>query len=247
MMRVNLLGPVEIQGPDGSVVSLSPTQQVLVCVLALRSPQVVLADQLVDALWPTDPPQAAYTVLRNHVKRLRKRLGPELAPAVRTGSNGYLLAVERGMVDAFEFGDAHDAGAAALAAGRTCEAAATLTWALGLWRGPALCGIRAPALSADQRRLETQRLEAVKTNLDVQLVLGRHRQVAPELVELQRLHPFDERLGALAMTALERCGRRSEALRLYDDLRSGLSRTLGISPAASTQRDFEAILRGERA
>jgi len=244
-VQVNLLGPVEVVGSDGVPLSLSPTQQVLVSVLALRSPHIVQTDHLVETLWSTDPPASPYTVLRNHVKRLRKRLGPELAQTVRSGTSGYWLAVDRSTVDAFAFGDAYDAGSAALAAGKTSEAAAALGWALGLWRGPALGAINSPALDPDRRRLEASRVEAIKMNLELQLGFGRHRQVAAELVELQRLYPFDERLGALAMAALERCGRRSEALGVYADLRLGLSRTLGIAPAASTQRDFEAILRGE--
>ena len=62
------------------------------------------------------------------------------------------------------------------------------------------------------------------------LALGRHGEVAGELAGLVAEFPLRERLAALLMTALYRCGRRGEALAVYDATRRVLAGELGLDP-----------------
>jgi DNA-binding SARP family transcriptional activator len=55
--------------------------------------------------------------------------------------------------------------------------------------------------------------------------------VLPELQRLIIEQPLRERLQALAMLALYRCGRQTEALDLYGEFRSRLRQQLGLEPA----------------
>ena len=62
------------------------------------------------------------------------------------------------------------------------------------------------------------------------LALGRHGEVAGELAGLVAEFPLRERLAGLLMTALYRCGRRGEALAVYDGTRRVLAGELGLDP-----------------
>src|SRR5438128_9593157 len=55
-------------------------------------------------------------------------------------------------------------------------------------------------------------------------------------------HPLRERLVALWMVALHRCGRRAEALAAYDAARKRLAGELGIEPGERLQRLYAAML-----
>ncbi len=56
-------------------------------------------------------------------------------------------------------------------------------------------------------------------------------------------HPLRERLRALRMLALYRCGRQAEALEAFRDARARLVDELGIEPGAELQELERAILR----
>jgi DNA-binding SARP family transcriptional activator len=60
------------------------------------------------------------------------------------------------------------------------------------------------------------------------LALGRHGEVAGELAGLVAEFPLRERLAGLLMTAVYRCGRRGEALAVYDGARRVLAGELGL-------------------
>ena len=103
-------------------------------------------------------------------------------------------------------------------AGRAGDAAAArelFGQALGLWRGAALADAAplCPRLAGEAAQLEEARLAVVEERIGADLALGRHREVAGELAGLVEEFPLRERLAALLMTALYRCGRRGEAWR----------------------------------
>ena len=63
-----------------------------------------------------------------------------------------------------------------------------------------------------------------------------HAEVAGELTGLVGEFPLRERLAALLMTALYRCGRRGEALAAYDATRRVLAAELGLDPGPELAR-----------
>ena len=86
-------------------------------------------------------------------------------------------------------------------------------------------------VAAFSSRLEQVRLDAAEARLNAMLGLGRHAEVATEVGDLIVQHPLRERLRALHMLALVRCGRQAEALAAFTDLRRILVEELGIEPS----------------
>ena len=136
---------------------------------------------------------------------------------------------------------AHDA----LAAGDREDAATLLRAGLSLWRGPALSGIDRPFAEIEAARLEERRLLVTEERMGLELDLGRHEELIGDLVALVRAHPLRERLRALLMLALQRAGRRAEALAVYQDGRRLLVETLGIEPGPQLRAVHQDLLRDE--
>jgi Bacterial transcriptional activator domain len=87
-----------------------------------------------------------------------------------------------------------------------------------------------PRLAGEAARLEEARLAVTEERIGCDLALGRHGEVAGELAGLVAEFPLRERVAALLMTALYRCGRRGEALAVYDGARRVLAEQLGLDP-----------------
>jgi len=68
----------------------------------------------------------------------------------------------------------------------------------------------------------------------------------PELERLVNEYPFREQLWGQLMLALYRAGRRTDALKGYERLRTALREEMGISPSAAL-RDMAARIVGEDA
>src|SRR5215213_6617630 len=91
MTRFRILGPLEVEGPDGPLALGGQKQRALLAVLLLNLGRVVATDSVIDKLWGEDPPRTAATSLQNLVSQLRKLLG---ADAVETRPPGYALHAE---------------------------------------------------------------------------------------------------------------------------------------------------------
>ncbi|MCP9954701.1 AfsR/SARP family transcriptional regulator [Actinomadura madurae] len=79
----------------------------------------------------------------------------------------------------------------------------------------------------------------------VELALGRHRELVGELMGPVGEHPFRERLRVLLMIALARAGRQSEALDVYHEGRRSLDEELGLEPGRELQEVHAAVLRDD--
>ena len=130
------------------------------------------------------------------------------------------------------FRDLAGRGREAARAGDAAGARDLFGQALGLWRGAALADAAplCPRLAGEAARLEEARLAVTEERIGCDLALGRHGEVAAELAGLVAEFPLRERLAALLMTALYRCGRRGEALAVYDGARRVLAGELGLDP-----------------
>ena len=95
-MEFRILGPLEVVS-DGQALELGGAKQrTLLAVLLLHANRVVSQDELIDALWDDDPPDAAQKSLHVHVFGLRKLLGKE---RLQTKPPGYALRVVDGELD----------------------------------------------------------------------------------------------------------------------------------------------------
>ena len=234
---VALLGPVEV-GPAGGVMAsvAQPRLRVLLGLLGVVGGRMVTAEALVDGLWGEDWSPRREQNLHALVYQLRRRLAtlePDKgATRLARAGTGYRLVLGPEELDVAVFRDLAGRGREAARAGDAAGARELLGQALGLWRGAALADA-APLcsrLAGEAARLEEARLAVTEERVGCDLALGRHGEVAAELAGLVAEFPLRERLAALLMTALYRCGRRGEALAVYDGARQVLAGELGLDP-----------------
>lgn len=239
-VEFRILGPVEAL-EDGRPLNLGgPRPRAVLAVLLLHAGQVVTTSTLIDQVWGERAPDTAANVLQSYVSQLRKALGRD---TIETKEPGYRLRVEHEALDLRRFERLAADGAEQLERGRADDAAALLTEALTLWRGPALADVADEgSLQLAAARLDELRLIALERRLEADLACGRHGELVGELDALSAAHPLRERPRELQMLALYRCGRQADALAAYRAARTMLVDELGIEPTTALQELERAIL-----
>ncbi|MDX6283604.1 MAG: hypothetical protein QOH03_4675 [Kribbellaceae bacterium] len=236
-MDFRLLGAIEI---SGQVSVLRRQERSLLAILLLRANESVPLADLVDLLWPDDPPADARGSLQVYLSRLRKAL-PGIT--ITSSAAGYAVQVEPESVDVERF-----RRQLALARNESDPVlrADSLRLALELWRGDPLADLT-PEVTRDRLSagLIEEHASAVEDRVEADLQAGRHEQVKEELADLVREHPRRERLMAAWMTALYRSDRKPEALRAYQELAERLATEFGLDPAPALRRLHLAILRDD--
>jgi predicted ATPase/DNA-binding SARP family transcriptional activator len=238
---VKLLGPLEVRASGEPVKFEGAKQRALFTVLALRAPEAVPTDELVEVLWGEQPPAGAGQALQKQISRLRHRLGG--GSELRYGPAGYALEIDRESVDTHRFAALLESARVKLAQSDAVGAGADLRAALALWRGPALADHRADEFALrDIARLEEMRAEAIEERLAADLASGRDADLIGEIQALVGEHPLRERLRGHLMLALYRAGRQAEALETMREGRKLLVDELGIEPGPELRRLERMIL-----
>jgi DNA-binding SARP family transcriptional activator len=218
-------------------------RKTVLAVLAMQAGEVVSTDRLADIVWGQRIPRTASNTLQSHVSFLRRVIGTRGTISARSG--GYLLDLG---CEATDVAVAERLIRHGTQSADPVEVVRLLKDALALWRGSPLQDISGPGWTRDQaHRLGHLRLTAHKAQALARLALGQHTELTAELEPLTREHPMDEQLHEHLMLALYRGGRQSEALRLYDRLRSALRDQLGIDPGRGVRDLHTAILRQDDA
>ena len=238
-MRYLVLGPLTAVAADGSAAALGgPKQRLVLASLVFSAGRTVSVDELVDTVWPAEPPPRARHAIQTYVSALRGVLDDAID---RVGA-GYRLAIDPDVVDAHRF-------TALAAAGREhlhtapVSAAALLRDALALWRGPPLADLGGHrTLLTDVQRLGELRIDAIEDRLAADLAIGWHREAAAELEALTEEHPYRERLHELHLLALYRSGRQVDALQAYQRVRDRLVDELGVEPGPALEALHRRIL-----
>ena len=235
-MRFAILGPLQVHDGITPLSLGGGHQRKLLALLLLHANQPVSSDRLIEELWGGRPPETAAKALQGLVSQLRKQLG---TATVETVSGGYLVRVDDGDLDALRFEQLlHDARRL-----ENADALAALHEALSLWRGPALADFAYDDFARGQiERLEELRVTCIERRIALELALGRHDDLVPELEVLVREHPLRERLRHQLMLALYRSGRQAEALEAYGDARKVLRDELGLDPGDDLRELQKAIL-----
>ncbi|MFE4518629.1 BTAD domain-containing putative transcriptional regulator [Kitasatospora sp. NPDC056783] len=253
-MEIRMLGALGVRLCGVSVVPSAPKPRQVLALLALRADQVVPAAVLAEELWSERPPRSARTTVQTYVLQLRDLIdralvqggGPGASCAkdvLVTSAGGYMLNSGGGLVDLQEFDRLAGQGYRAMDVGDFPLAACQLGEALALWRGPAFADIKLGSqLVLEARRLEETRLCALDQRIEADLRLGRHRVLLAELTVLVDRYRTHESLYGQYMIALQRSGRRGEALEAYQRLRNTLVRESGMEPSAALRRLRRSIL-----
>ncbi|MFC6085193.1 AfsR/SARP family transcriptional regulator [Sphaerisporangium aureirubrum] len=248
-LRFAVLGPVQAWR-DGMELELgTPLQRSILAMLLLREGRAVTPVEMIDAVWGQDAPPRALGALRTYVSRLRAVLEPGRSPRTRpelltSVGRGYALRLPQGVLDLAVFERRVTTAETERRAGDPSGAAETLREALTLWSGEPLAGAVGPYIENQRGRLIERRIGVVETLMELDLNLGRHADVIPELIALTAEHPLRERLRGQLMLAYYRCGRQADALTVFSETRRALVEELGIDPgpelAALQQRVLSA-------
>ncbi|WP_062201455.1 BTAD domain-containing putative transcriptional regulator [Demequina salsinemoris] len=224
--------PIPVQG-DG--------RRALVALLASHAGRIVPVDRILDALWDDEPPLTAPKIIQTYVSQIRRLLEPERQDSwqtLLTRPSGYVLALEQ---------EATDVGAfeSAVVAAVHARDGATFADALARWGGEPYAGIGQTFARAEAERLAGLHREARKGWCTERIAAGAPHETLTELEILARDEPNDERVAALRMEALWRAGRRSEALRVFEELRERLADELGLDPGPDVSALHLRMLREE--
>jgi DNA-binding SARP family transcriptional activator len=240
----SVLGPIRAWR-DGAEIDLgSPQQRAVLAAMLLRAGAFISAEELIDVLWPEDPPKTAGGTMRTYVYRLRRILGD--GKLLRAGG-GYVLPMRGDDLDASRFRQLADRAGQARAEGDLGAAASQLNEALALWKGVPLAGITGRFAETQRVLLEEMRLTAAEDWAGDNLALGRHAEVIPAMASMAGDHPYRERLRELHMLALYRAGRQAEALAVFNEVRQLLATELAIDPGPRLQDLHLRVLNADPA
>jgi DNA-binding SARP family transcriptional activator/tetratricopeptide (TPR) repeat protein len=238
--QFRLLGPMEVRLGGAAVVLRAGKHRALLAALLLRPNRVVPVTELVEHVWGDAPPARTRGTLQTYVMRLRAALGdPSL---IQTAADGYRMRVDPLAVDAHRFAEAAARGRAST---DLVTARKAFAEALELWRGPVLSDVPSETLYSEHAPRLTELLMTVhEQRVDVELALGNHADLVPELFALTRDHPLRERFWAQLMLALYRGSRQAEALEAFRQLDRTLDEQLGIDPSDELRALHQSILVG---
>jgi DNA-binding SARP family transcriptional activator len=248
LVDFRILGPLVVEVDRRELTVAAPRQRVVLAALLLNANQVVSVDRIGGFVWDDTPPRSGPAVIRTYVMRLRQALGPKAAARIITRTPGYLIEVDEQETDLGRFNSHRDKAGALAGAGDLEGASAELRDALSIWRQEPLQDIHSRTLrDIEVRHLEERYLQTLSWRLDLDLQLGRHTDLIPELWRLTREHPLREGLVARLMLALFRSGRQFDALNVFHQTRALLIEQLATEPGAELQGMQQRILAADDA
>src|ERR1700754_97313 len=169
-MRFRILGPLEVLSPEGWTAISAAKGRSLLAVLLLRRGQLIPTETLIDELWGDSPPSTANNLVSIYVHRLKKVIGDTEGKDLLFRAPGYMLRVSDQDLDHQVFELLVADGRGALETSDAQRAAALLSEALGLWRGPLLADVpRTQLLDTQADRAEELRLAATELRIEADL------------------------------------------------------------------------------
>lgn len=248
MVGFTILGGVAIRDGERVCVPSEPKVRQVLALLLLRANRLVEMDGVIEELWGNAPPRSSLTTVHTYIYRLRKILARERTAGdgkeiLVTQPFGYLLQVDPEAIDAVTFGRHVADGRQLLEAGQPEAAARKLRRSLELWTGPPLANTtQGPLLAAHAQHLEEQHLRALELRVQAEVQLGGERELIGDLRLLVARYPLNEWFHGQLISALNRAGRRSEALQAYHSIRTLLEEELGLDPSPELERIHREVL-----
>ncbi|MFI7072762.1 AfsR/SARP family transcriptional regulator [Micromonospora sediminicola] len=233
-MEIRVLGGLSVR-VDGADLTLgTPKQQLVLALLAVRVNQLVTLHDLVDELWPDDPPRSAVPNVRMYAANLRRALdsaGDGRLRIVRE-PGGYRLLADEELIDIHRLGGRWRRARELMRAGKPAQVVTGLKDAVAPGPAPLLAGlVVGPALTAHREAVDQERQSALELLAEAYLALGRAELAVPLLREHAASQRLRERAQALLMRALTETGDASGALVVYYAARDALTEQLGLPPS----------------
>ncbi|XVQ10217.1 BTAD domain-containing putative transcriptional regulator [Spirillospora sp. CA-255316] len=239
-MDFRILGRLDVRSDEGEPIAISqPLLRAAICVLVLKADRPLTSDQLGELLWDEGAGRKA-GALKTGISGVRRLLTTARLPP---GHGGYRLRLDDH--DTLDLRDFRALGGQAReAAGRGDDplAAELYERALALWGVPPLEDLpRTSAMSGIVTGLLAERRLAREDLARARLVLGRHRELLPELRSWVTEEPLNEHLWARLLLALYRSGHKAEALQAYDEAQNTLVNETGAEPGPELQRMWHRV------
>ena len=214
----------------------------LIAYLAVNRHRAVRRDELIDSLWPTDPPVSPEGTLATLLTRTRAALGTGVI------SGGPHLQLELPADTRIDWEVAHEGAAAAAEARRAgdpLQALRIAEQALAIVEQGFLPEVEASWIEDRRRELDDLRVELCDALARAALELGGDYLAAAERAArtIVEREPFREGGHALLIEVLSAGGNDAEALRTFDQLRTLLREELGLTPAPAVTALAERLLR----
>ena len=207
--------------------------------LALERSRPVTRDELVESLWPQQPPTAFDMALSAIVSKLRsllEQLGLDRR-ALTAASGCYRLELPAGSwIDIETANESVHMAEAALLAGDTRAGYGPAVVACAILRRPFLPGEDAPWIETRRGILRHSLLRALDCLAQIHGMNGERALALRAAQDSVELEPFREEGHRRLMLIHQASGNRAEALRAYAKLRSLLRAELGTSPSPETRR-----------
>jgi DNA-binding SARP family transcriptional activator len=246
---ISLLGPFRVW-VYGQELTLGPIrQQAVLLSLVRRHNQVVSVSRLLHDVWGEEPPRSGHRTIPPYIYRLRKlvpegRKGWEGLPIERS-REGYVLRVAPEQLDSTVFDRLVRDGQEAQRRGDLDTAYSLISQALQMWGEEPLVGLSGPLAQSTRMRFMEQRLMVIEQRIQLAFLMGRHRDVIPELRQHVEMNPLYEPMTRLLMIALYTCDRHVEALNVFHEMRKRLVEETGMEPGRKLQQAYEAVLRAD--
>lgn len=228
-----------------------PRQRALLALLLINAGKVVSVPGIISAIWGSSPPSSVVGTLQSYVSRLRKAIAkrppagqPASLLALHYQAPGYVLDVDRDLIDAVRFQAAVESGRELFSHGDPAAACETAGKALSLWRGTPYGELASYDFALlENTRLEQLRLLGLQTWADACLELARYDEVVRKLDDEVRKNPMLERLGSRLMLAQYHSGQPAEALLTFERIRTHVAQELGADSSRELQKLHASILR----
>lgn len=213
--------------------------------LAYEHWRTVHRDELVEQLWPDEPPPSWDRALNAIVSKVRSLIDSVDAPGLSLvgAYGGYHLRLPAcAWIDVEAAAAGIDAAEGKMRAGTPRDAWGHAQVACHIARRPFLPeedGTWAARVRADLRDVLVRSHECLS---EIYIGSGETTTAVRHAMRAIEAEPFRESAYRLLMTAHAAAGNRAEALRAFEQLRCLLSDELGVSPSPETQALVDSIL-----
>ena len=231
-LKIALFGELRVEVGGRVVTAELPGRQgrALLAYLVLNRPRPVDRDELLDVLWPSDPPASPEGALSSVLAKVRRAVGPGLIAGRESLS---LQLPPDAEVDAQEASERTEEAERALAEHDPASALDAAEAALAVLRQPLLSGLHGDWVETWRGHFDELEARALEADARAGLELGGSHLACAERAAgaLVEGRPFREGGYALLMEVQARRGDVAEALRTYERLHVLLREELGASPS----------------